>query len=162
MEQGMVPESIWVAVGFLIFIALVWRKMTSTVASILDERSAKISDELQEAANLREEALAELKKFQRIHREAAEEAATIISSAKTAATHIRKDAEKKAADALKRQEQQADEKIRAIEASMIAELRERATNIAIATATDLIIDKLDEEKGLALVDAAVEKIKRVN
>ena len=45
---------------------------------------------------------------------------------------------------------------------MIAELRERATNIAIATATDLIIDKLDEEKGLALVDAAVEKIKRVN
>ena len=63
MEQGMVPESIWVAVGFLIFIALVWRKMTPTVASILDERSAKISDELQEAANLREEALAELKKI---------------------------------------------------------------------------------------------------
>ena len=50
MEQGIVLESVWVAVGFIVFIALVWRKVSTALGSMLDERSEKISSELKEAA----------------------------------------------------------------------------------------------------------------
>ena len=60
MEQGIVLESVWVAVGFVVFIALVWRKAGSAIGAMLDERSEKISGELREASALREAALGEL------------------------------------------------------------------------------------------------------
>ena len=74
MEQGLVLESVWVAVGFIVFVALVWRKAGSAIGAMLDERSEKISSELKEASALRDAALEELQSYQRLHREAAEEA----------------------------------------------------------------------------------------
>ena len=59
MEQGIVLESVWVAVGFVVFIALVWRKAGGAIATMLDQRSEKISSELREASALREAALEE-------------------------------------------------------------------------------------------------------
>ena len=63
---------------------------------------------------------------------------------------------------MKRREQQADAKIKAAEASMIAELRDRATSLAIATASEIITTKLDEKSSLALVDKATAEIEKLN
>ena len=57
--EGIVMESVWVAVGFAIFVILVWRKVGSALSSMLDARSDKIRTELDEARALREEALPE-------------------------------------------------------------------------------------------------------
>ena len=74
MAHGIVLESVWVAVGFVVFVALVWRNVGSALGGMLDERSAKIRAALDEAQALRDEALAELKNYQRLHRAAADEA----------------------------------------------------------------------------------------
>ena len=79
MEHGIVLESVWVAVGFIVFVALIWRKAGAAVGGILDERSKKIRSELEEATKLRDEALEELQNCQQLHREAAEEAKKISS-----------------------------------------------------------------------------------
>jgi F-type H+-transporting ATPase subunit b len=63
---------------------------------------------------------------------------------------------------VKRREQQADAKIKAAEASMIAELRDRAASLAIATASEIITTKLDEKSSLALVDKATAEIEKLN
>ena len=42
MEHGIVLESVWVAVGFVVFVALVWRKVGATLGGMIDDRSAKI------------------------------------------------------------------------------------------------------------------------
>ena len=162
MEQGIVLESVWVAVGFIVFIALVWRKVSTALGSMLDERSEKISSELKEAAALRDEALEELKTYRRLHREAAEEAKIILQSAEVAAQRIRETAEKNAIAAVKRREQQADAKIKAAEANLVAELRERAAILATATATEIITSKLDKKASLALVDSAAAEIEKLN
>ena len=94
MEQGIVLESVWVAVGFVVFVALVWRKAGDAIGAMLDERSGKISSELKEASALREAALEELQSYQRLHREAAEEAKAILQSAEATAQRIRETAEK--------------------------------------------------------------------
>ena len=71
-------------------------------------------------------------------------------------------AENKTIAAIKRREQQANAKIKAAEASMLAELRERAAVLAVATATEVITGKLDKEAGLALVDSAATEIEKLN
>ena len=39
MENGIVLESVWVAVGFVVFVALAWRKVSTALTSMLDELS---------------------------------------------------------------------------------------------------------------------------
>ena len=162
MEQGIVLESVWVAVGFIVFIMLVWRKAGAALVGMLDERSKKIRSELKEAAALRDEALEELQAYQRLHREADEEVKSILKAAEVTAQRIRETAEINAVAAIKRREQQADAKIKAAEASMIAELRESAAKLAVATATEIITGKLDEKSNLALVDSAAAEIEKLN
>ena len=162
MEHGIVLESVWVAVGFIVFVILVWRKVGVALSVMLDERSEKIRGDLKEAQTLRDEAVAELETYQRLHREAAEEARAIVKAAEATAERIRDTAEKKAIATLKRREQQAEAKIKAAEASMIAELRDQAARLAIATASELITSKLDEESSLTLVDKASAEIERLN
>ncbi|MDC3234996.1 ATP synthase F0 subunit B [Candidatus Puniceispirillum sp.] len=162
MGQGIVLESVWVAVGFIVFVVLVWRKGGAALGSMLDKRSEKISSELKEAAALRDDALEELQTFRRLHREAAEEAKIILQSAEATAQRIRETAENKAIAAVKRREQQADAKIKAAEASMVAELRERAAVLAAATASEIITSKLDKEASLNLVDSAAAEIEKLN
>ena len=161
MEHGFL-ESVWVAIGFVVFIALVWRKAGAALGGMLDERSAKIRADLEEAKTLRDEAVAELKTYQRLHREAADEAKAIVKAAEATAERIRETAEKKAVAAVKRREQQADAKIKAAESSMIAELRDRAASLAIATASEIITTKLDEKASLTLVDKATAEIEKLN
>ena len=62
-----------------------------------------------------------LQSYQRLHREAAEEVKAILQSAEATAQRIRETAEKNAVAAVKRREQQADAKIKAAEASMVAD-----------------------------------------
>lgn len=160
--EGIVMESVWVAVGFAVFVALVWRKAGSAIGGMLDERSEKIKTDLEEARALRDAAMEELHQFQRLHREAAEEAKAILATAEATAERIRENAEKAAAETVKRREVQATAKIKAAETAMVNELRERAAGLAVAAATEIISAKLDEKASLALIDTAAAEIEKLN
>ena len=58
--EGIVLESVWVAVGFVVFVVLMWRRVGALVGGMLDDRSQKIRQDLDEARALRDEALEEL------------------------------------------------------------------------------------------------------
>ena len=47
-------EAMWVALGFGLFVVLVWKKAGVALAETLDTRSAKIKSELDEARKLHE------------------------------------------------------------------------------------------------------------
>jgi F-type H+-transporting ATPase subunit b len=151
-------ESAWVAIGFALFIMLIWKKAGAALVGMLDGRSDKISAELNEAKQLREDAARELIKFEGIKKEAEAEAKTIISNALTAADRIREDAESRAKDTIARREAQATAKIKAAEASLITELRGTAASLAVNAARDLMISSLDEKASLQLVEQSVSQI----
>ena len=69
--------------------------------------------------------------FQRLHREAAEEAKSILKTAEATAERIRENAEKAAEETIKRREQQATAKIAAAEAAMVTELRDKAATLLL-------------------------------
>ena len=151
-------ESAWVAIGFALFIMLIWKKAGAALVGMLDGRSDKISAELNEAKQLREDAARELEKFEGMKKEAEAEAKTIISNALTAADRIREDAESRAKDTIARREAQATAKIKAAEASLITELRGTAASLAVNAARDLMISSLDEKASLQLVEQSVSQI----
>ena len=151
-------ESAWVALGFVIFIAIIWRKVGSALASLLDNRAQKIKDELSEAENLRTEAEAELKKFRALQDEAIEDAKRIVADAHIAADRIRQTAAKKAEESIKRREAQAKAKIAAAEAAVITELRTEATSLAISVSKELFASELDSELSASMIDDSITQI----
>jgi len=154
----MLDESAFVAIGFVIFVALAYKKIASAVADMLDQRSAAIRTQLEEAKTLREEAAAELTKYQKLQRDASKEAKNIIANAEAAAERIRQVAEERAKDSLARREAQANSKIKAAEEALLAELRNRAAVLASEAAANIIAEKLDAQASLKLVDDALAQI----
>ena len=161
-ENGpLINEGVWVAISFVVFVALVWKKAGAALGTTLDQRTEEIKATLDEAKTLRDEAQAELKKYQRMHREASDEAEQITANALAAAEKIRSDAEAAAEASIKRKEDQATAKIKAMEAEVVGELRTRAAELATAAATDLIKANLDKDASAKLIKSDIDKIKKL-
>jgi F-type H+-transporting ATPase subunit b len=151
-------EGAWVALGFAIFVILVWKKAGAALREMLDARSDKIRTELEEAEALRKEAKAQLDSFKGMKKEAEEEAKNIIANANLAAKRIRENAAAKAEENIARREAQAAEKIKASEAAMVGEIKAKTAHLAAQAARQIITDKLDEKTALQLIDESVEQI----
>lgn len=151
-------EGAWVALGFAIFVILVWKKAGAALREMLDARSDKIRTELEEAEALRKEAKAQLDSFKGMKKEAEEEAKNIIANANLAAKRIRENAAAKAEENIARREAQAAEKIKASEAAMVGEIKAKTAHLAAQAARQIITNKLDEKTALQLIDQSVEQI----
>ena len=151
-------EAMWVALGFVLFVVLVWKKAGVALAETLDTRSAKIKSELDEARKLHEEAKSELDSLKGLKRDAEKEAKTIVANAKAAANRIRETAAQKAVETVARREAQAADKIQASEAALVNELRAKAASLAVDAARELIAEKMDEDASLKLIETSVKQI----
>ena len=151
-------EAMWVALGFVLFVVLVWKKAGAALAETLDTRSAKIKSELDEARKLHEEAKSELDSLKGLKRDAEKEAKTIVANAKAAANRIRENAAQKAVETVARREAQAAAKIQASEAALVNELLAKAASLAVDAARELIAEKIDEDASLKLVESSVKQI----
>ncbi len=151
-------EGAWVALGFAIFVILVWKKAGAALREMLDARSDKIRTELEEAEALRKDAKAQLDSFKGLKKEAEEEAKNIIANANLAAKRIRENAAAKAEEIIERREAQAAEKIIASEAAVVGEIKAKTAHLAAQAARQIITDKLDEKTALQLIDQSVEQI----
>ena len=151
-------EAMWVALGFVLFVALVWKKAGAALAETLDTRSAKIKAELDEARKLHEEAKSELDSLKGLKRDAEKEAKTIVANAKAAANRIRETAAQKAVETVARREAQAAAKIQASEAALVNELRAKAASLAVDAARELIAEKMDEDASLKLIETSAKQI----
>lgn len=158
----LINESLWVALSFGVFVALVWKKAGSAISAALDKRSEDIRNNLDEAKTLREEAQNELQKYQRLQREATDQAKEIIANAEKAALQIEEAAKKNAEASIKRRKDQAEAKIKALEAEATQDIRNRAAQLATAAAADLIRENIDQVAANNLLKADIEAIKSIN
>jgi F-type H+-transporting ATPase subunit b len=154
------PE-FWVAVAFVIFVAVVvWRRAPAMVTKTLDARAKRIRDELDEARRLREEAQALLAEYQRKQRDTEREAEDIVAQAREEAELYAADARARLEELLQRRAAQAEDKIARAEAQAVADVRARASELAIAAATALIGGGLSEAKAKELISKGIEQVGR--
>jgi len=158
----LINESLWVALSFGVFVALIWKKAGSAISAALDKRSEDIRNNLDEAKTLREEAQNELQKYQRLQREATDQAKEIIANAEKAALQIEEAAKKNAEASIKRRKDQAEAKIKALEVEATQDIRNRAAQLATAAAADLIRENMDQVAANNLLKADIEAIKSIN
>mgnify|MGYP000222680730 FL=1 len=152
-------ETVWVAIAFFMFIALIWKKASKAVSTILDDRSILIQNELREAKSLKEEAMEELRISLQMQKNSSEEFNQIIKEAKEAAKKIKDDADVKSLETIKRREEQAKQRIMAFENEAIKAIKRVSGTVAIESAKIYIKTHLDKKENVNLITKASNEIK---
>jgi F-type H+-transporting ATPase subunit b len=152
------PE-FWVALAFIIFVAfMIFLKLPRMITKALDKRAADISQQLDEAKRIREEAEVLLASYQKKQREAQSEASQIVSHAEAEAKRVAADAEKALEASIARREQLAVEKIAQAEANAVKEVRTVAIEVATEAARKVIAESIDPAKANELVENAIQEL----
>lgn len=136
----------WVAAAFVIFVAfLFYIGAHRKILDALDQRSARIQAELDEARRLREEAEKILAEYQRRQREADREAAEIIAGAKAEAERLAAEARGRLEDFVSRRTKMAETKIAQAEAQAVADVRAAAADAAVAAAERILAETVKDK-----------------
>ena len=145
----------WVLVAAVVFVIAVFRPARRALVGGLDARAARIAAELDEARRLREDAERLVAEYRAKEREAVAEAEAIVTHAKEEAERIATRAARDLEQALKRRQQLAEERIAQAEAKALAEVRAAAIDVAVTAARDVIAAGINQQRGAALLDAAI-------
>lgn len=157
-QHGLLQDThFWVLLATILFVILAFVKGKGPILSLLDGRTAKIKNDLDEAARLRAEAETLLADAQRKHRDAVQTAQKIVDGAKETADRLHKDAERKLDESLKRREAQLTDRIARAEAAAVQEIRTQAADLAARAAEKLLQDNLPKT-GAKLVDDAIREL----
>ena len=136
------PE-FWVAVGFVIFVAvLIYVGVPKMMTKALDDRAKRVQDELNEARRLKEEAQKLLADYQAKQRQADDEAAAIVAGAKAEAERFAAEAKAKMEEFVARRSKMAETKIAQAEAQAVADVRAAAAEAAVSAAEKILTDSV--------------------
>lgn len=150
----------WTLIGLILFLALlVYMKVPGMVGGALDKRAAAISDELDQARLLREEAQALLADYQRKAREAESEAEEIIDQAKREAEAIGVEARRRLEEYVAGRTRLAEEKIAQAESQALQEVKALSADVAIAAAEKIIAAKAKGAAADSLIGSAIDDLK---
>lgn len=153
-------DSFWDLVGLILFFVVVFAVgAPRMVLKALDARTDRIRNELDEARKSREEAQALLAEYQRKRREAEAEANAIVEEARREAQRMSEEANLKLREMVERRTKAAEDKIAQAEAQALAEIRGRASDLAVAAATRILSDKLSGDASQRMIDDSIATVR---
>jgi len=150
----------WVAMSFVIFVALAAKPGWAAITKMLDGRAEKISNDLAQAGRLREEAEAMLRQAQADRAAALVEAEAMILRSRAEVERVAAAAAAEAELAAQRRERMAMDRIAAAENAALVEVRNAAAEVAIAAARAVLAETIDAKADAALIDRAVADLPR--
>lgn len=143
---------------FLFFGLLAYLGVHKFVFKALDGRADRIRAELDEVRKLREDAQATFAEFERKQREVKGQADEIVEHAKREAEQAAEKAKADLADSIARRLRAADEQIAMAESNAVREVRDRAIQVAIAAAAEVMTSRLSDAKADELIDNAIKRV----
>jgi len=156
---GVVTAPVAIALAMIVVIVvIIWKKVPAAIGRALDEKIKLIRDQLAEAADLREEAEALKKEYEKKSKSADKDAAALLERAKHEAEEIVAKAKTDAEALIERRTRMAEDKIAAEERSAIDQLRASAAEAATKAAARLIAERHDAASDGKLVDQAIKEI----
>jgi F-type H+-transporting ATPase subunit b len=156
----MINAEFWVAVAFIIFVGLmIYMGLHRTILDALDQRSARIKAELDEALRLKDEAHKLLAQYQAKHQEAEREAEAIIGSAKLEAERVATEAKAKMEDFVARRTKMAETKIGQAEQQALADVRAAAAEAAVAAAEKILAETAKGKVAEDLIAQGIRDVK---
>ena len=150
--------TLWVAISFLIFFAIFSRPAWRFVTSTLDNKIGEITDKIEEATKLREEAQDMLAAHKRKIAEAEKETAEILAKAREESHALRARLTLELEASLKRREKIAADRIAQAEMDAVEEVRSLTADIALNAARELLAEAVKGETGERLVASAIKEL----
>jgi len=148
-----------VLIAFTGFIGvLIYFGVPKLLAKMLDDRAEGIKSEIDEARALREEAQTILASFERKHKEVEGQVEGIIEHAKTEAQIAADAAKADLKDSIARRLQAAIDQIASAEEAAVREVKDKAVNIAIAAAGEVIAANMSAKDAGGLIDDAIKVV----
>jgi F-type H+-transporting ATPase subunit b len=131
----------WVAIAFVLFVLVLgYFGVHRMIFEALDQRSARIKAELDEARRLREEAAQLVEHYRQRQRAATGEAEAIITGARAEAERYAAEAKTRMEDFVARRTSMAEAKIAQAETQALADVRAAAADAAVAAAEKILSD----------------------
>ena len=158
--MGLLYDS-WFVVGLALFLFLAligYFGVHKLVGGMLDARAERIRRELDEVRGLREEAQATFAQFERKQREVEGQAQEIVEHARDEAKRAAEKAKADLAASIERRLKGAEEQIALAEAKAVREIRDRAVEIAVAAAAEVMKKRISDEKADALIEQSIAKV----
>ncbi|MDH3335067.1 MAG: F0F1 ATP synthase subunit B [Rhodospirillaceae bacterium] len=162
-EPFYASTSFIVAAAFVMFFVFFGKKIFIALGSMLDDRSDKIRNELDEARRLREEAQDVLAEYERKQHDAMEEAENIVAAAREEAERLGLEASKQLDASIKRAEQMAKDRIDQAEAQAVAEVRAIVVDVAIEATGKILEKDISGAKAKEIINNSISEIgKKLN
>ena len=151
----------WVAIAFIILMGLfAYLGIHRTVLKALDNRSARIKAELDEARRLKDEAAKVLAEYKARRAGAEREAEEIVTAAKAEAQRIAAEAKVKMEDFVARRTKTAESKIALAEAQAVADVRAAAAEAAVAAASTVLSQSVKGEVADDLLAKGINEVRQ--
>jgi F-type H+-transporting ATPase subunit b len=148
-----------VLLGFLVFVGiLIYAKVPARLTGMLDARAAQIRTEIEEARALRDEAQTILASYERKQKEVQAQADRIVANAKDEAMAAAEQAKADLAASINRRIAAAEDQIASAEAAAIRAVRERAVQVAVEAAGDVLARQMTPKTSSAMIDAAIRQV----
>ena len=145
-----------VLLAFLLFVGiLLYFKVPSKIGGLLDKRADTIRGELEEARALREEAQTILATYERKQKEVQGQADRIVASAREEAAAAAEQAKADLERSIQRRLAAADEQIASAEAGAVREVRDRAAQIAVEVAAEVVAKQMSSAEQNRLINDAI-------
>ncbi|MBS0560353.1 MAG: F0F1 ATP synthase subunit B [Proteobacteria bacterium] len=148
----------WVGLAFILFFVFFGKVIWKALAKLLDDHTASVRAELDEASRLRREAEAMLLDARKRREAALAEAQALIEGARAQAERLAAATAAEAEAAAARRERMAHERISAAEKAAVDEVRQTAAEIATAASRQLIAEGLTSEADGTLIDNAIAQL----
>ena len=150
----------WVAVAFVIFVGvLIYFGVHKLLVNALDQRTARIRGELDEARRLKDEAAALLAEYRRKQQTAEREAAEIVAGAKAEAERLAAEAKGRMDEFVARRTRMAETKIAQAEAQALADVRAAAADAAVAAAEKILTQTVKGSVADDLLSKGIAELK---
>ena len=154
----LLDPTMWLVFSFVAFMVLAFIFGRKSVLGILDAKIEKIRTDISAAEKLQAEAEALLSEYKSNLQNASVEADRIIAKAKQQAADIRATAEKNFEDTMARRESMLKTRVEQMERTAIEDIRRYAAELAVSATTEIITQKLSEQKASALTDESIRHI----
>lgn len=155
----MFDESFFVAAAFFTVIgAFIYLKLPSKLMQSLDEKSAQIAKELDDAKALRAEAEKVLADYEEQRKQAEAQAEQMIADAKASAERTAAEARAAMQVAMERRTKQAEEKTARAQENLEKEVRAAITSLAVDATAHLVATGMTDEMAQKLVDGNIAEL----
>lgn len=143
--------SLWTVVIFLMLVGLLGKYAWGPILSQVEAREKRIQDALDQSAASRDEASRLLDEHKAQLADARRQASEIIAEGKAAGEKVRKEVEEKARVEAQSIVEGARREIQRERDQAIAELRRESVDLALAAASKLMQERLDDERDREMV-----------